>query len=41
MTLSELIETLKDLICKRFGGSIEIHFSQGGISTVIKHEKIK
>ena len=36
--LYDLIETL---IESKFTGSLEIHFTQGGIGKVLKHEIIK
>ncbi len=36
-----LISMIVDMMEKKFTGSLEIHFSQGGIARIIKHETIK
>lgn len=38
--LKQLIDIISLLIIDKFSGSIEIHFSQGGIAKVIKRENI-
>ena len=38
--LEETIKVLRELAEKRFNGSMEIHFSQGGIGIVKKVENI-
>lgn len=39
--LKKLIAAIEIMIQKKLTGSMEIHFSQGGISKVIKHEEVK
>lgn len=39
--ISIVLDFLKELIYKAFTGSIEIHFTQGGIAKIIKHEIVK
>jgi len=36
-----IFDWLSHLIEEKFTGSIEIHFTQGGLAKVIKHEQIK
>ena len=40
-TLPDLVSFIKNLIKEFFTGSIEIHFSQGGIANIDLHVKIK
>lgn len=37
----DLLKLLDNLVKVSYTGSIEIHFNQGGICKVIKHETIK
>jgi len=39
--LQDIIKYLDNLIKMAYTGSIEIHFNQGGICKVIKHEIVK
>jgi len=36
----KLISFIKLLMKEKFTGSIEVHFSEGGIAKIIKHEKV-
>jgi len=40
-TLQDIIKLIDTLIKMDYTGSIEIHFNQGGICKVIKHEIVK
>ena len=37
----ELIKLLDNLVKIAYTGSIEIHFNQGGVCKVVKHEIVK
>ena len=39
--IKALFAMIKELVRLKFTGSIEIHFSQGGVTNVIKHEKVQ
>lgn len=39
--LKDLIQLLKNLIDLNFTGSVEVHFNQGAIGRIIKHERVK
>ena len=37
----DLIKLLDNLVKMEYTGSIEIHFNQGGVCKVVKHEIVK
>ena len=39
--ISTLFLLLQNLVDDKFTGSVEIHFSQGGVAKIEKHEVIK
>ena len=41
MKTKDIYDKIKALIENKFTGSIEIHFTQGGIAKIVKHETIK
>jgi len=40
-SLQRLFDILKEIVTRKFTGSLEIHFTEGGIGKVIKHEQVK
>lgn len=39
--LQDIIKLLDNLVKMAYTGSIEIHFNQGGVCKVVKHEIVK